>query len=61
MNISTSVAANHTELLQTPGGIDCSSLFKNKAPAAGSQLTVLDTLHLEGESPQLTMFIVRHW
>lgn len=36
------------------------SFLKNKAPVAGSQLTVLDTLHLEGESPQLTMFIAPH-
>lgn len=60
MTILSPVAANHTELLQTSGGIDCSSFLKNKAPVAGSQLTVLDALHLEAGSLQLTMFIVSH-
>lgn len=54
------VAANHTELLQISGGMDYSSFPKNKAPVSGSQITALDTLHLERESPQLIVFIVLH-
>lgn len=60
LNMQSPVAADHTELLQTPCRIDWSSSLKKKGPVASSQHAVLDTFYSEGRSPQLTMVIVSH-